>query len=200
MILEYPGVTGSGEIWLAVMRAICGDTAGKSMIDLGCYHAPHTPLLGFKDRTYVDIQDRPLDFPEEQKCFVQYDMIDYLERCNKHFDISIASDSIEHLRVSHALSLLNKMHKASDKQILFTPLGEWMISEDDHPDSHKSGWTPDKLDALMPDHWAYIIFPDFHPTMNAGAFFFWHCDNIKEDFERVKSELNNKSWAYVLGG
>ena len=80
----------------------------------------------------------------------------------------------------------------SEKAIIFTPLGDCNITDDDNPDRHKSGWTPEdfKNDAV-------IVFPDFHKSMNQGAFFAWFCGNIKEDFERVKNELNNKTWNKV---
>jgi hypothetical protein len=70
-----------------------------------------------------------------------------------------------------------------------------MVTTEDHPDNHRSGWTPEILESLMPNHFAYIIFPDFHKAMNTGAFFFYHTKDIQQDFERVKNELNNKSWS-----
>jgi hypothetical protein len=196
MKLEYPGITGNGEIYLDVMKAICGETKDKSMLDLMAYHAPYTPLLGFKERTYVDIQDRGLDHKEEQEYFIQSDVLEYLnnESC-PYFNISICSDGLEHLTDFDGLHLLKLMNLKSDKQILFTPLGEWMVTTEDHPDNHRSGWTPEILESIKPDYFAYIVFPDFHKAMNTGAFFFWHTIDIKQDFERVKNELNNKSWS-----
>lgn len=195
MRIEYPGVAGNGEIYLDVMRAICGDTKDKSMIDLMCYHAPYTPLLGFKERTYVDIQNRGLDHQEEEQYFKEIDVLEYLSNpiC-PFYDVSICSDGIEHLESAHAIFLLKKMYMYSSKQVLFTPLGEWMIIAEKHPDNHRSGWTPEILESIMPNHFAYIVFPDFHKAMNTGAFFFWHIKDIQQDFERVKIELNNKSW------
>lgn len=190
--LEYPGIVGGGEVYLKVLKAICGDTAGKSMVDLLCHRAPYTPLLGFKDRVYVDVQDRGLDHKEEQKHFINSDVFDFImnQECPR-FDVSICSDGIEHLTRADGVQLLIWMKEKSDKQILFTPLGGLSIVNDLHPDSHKSGWTPDHIDIYMKGKFACIVFPDFHPTLNAGAFFFWHCNNIQQDFERVKNELNN---------
>lgn len=193
MQLEYPGVVGSGELYLKVLKAICGDTAGKSMVDLMCYHAPYTPLLGFNKRTYLDIQDRGLDHKEEQSFFKQVDVLEYLSNSYcQYFDVAICSDGIEHLEEFHGLFLIKKMYMHSKKQILFTPLGDLNLSAEKHPDSHRSGWTPEKIEYMIPgsSHFAYIIFPNFHPTLNTGAFFFWHCNNIQQDFERVKNELN----------
>jgi hypothetical protein len=187
MQLEFPGVHGSGELYLKVMKAICGDTANKSMIDLMCHHAPYTAQLGFGIRLYVDIQDRGLDNKSEQPFFIKSDIWLFLiENSHLHCDVMICSDGIEHLPKQHGYDLLLTMKLMSEKQIVFTPLGEYNIMQDDHPDSHKSGWLPDDFVG-----WATIVFPDFHPSLNAGAFFAWHSKNIKQDFERVKNELSN---------
>lgn len=193
MKLEYPGIVGSGEIYLKVLKAICGDTTDKSMVDLMCHRAPYTPLLGFKDRIYVDIQDRGLDHKKEQKYFIQADVFEYLKnQAYPNFDVAICSDGIEHLSNSDGFHFLYWMREKSSKQILFTPLGDLqVITNNLHPDSHKSGWTPEKVNIYMPYQFAYIVFPNFHPSLNTGAFFFWHCENIQQDFERVKNELKN---------
>src|ERR1700753_129845 len=94
--IVFDGIAGSGQLWVHITKIICGDTYKQSMIDLGAFHAPYTPLLGFRERTYVDIQDRPLDHTDEQKWFVKSDAIDYLKSTNKFFDVAISSDSLEH--------------------------------------------------------------------------------------------------------
>lgn len=188
MQLIYPNVEGSGEIYLEVMKAICGKTSDKSMVDLGCHHAPYTPLLGFKERTYVDIQNRPLDHKEEQQFFVKKDIIKFLQQGN-NYDVTISSDSLEHLTIRRGRTLVSLMERYSEKQIVFTPLGEYMITEDANPDSHKSGWKPEYFEG-----WATIIFPDFHKALNIGAFFAFNCSNVKQEFSRVKNELNNATW------
>lgn len=98
MRIDFPGVVGTIEVYMDVMRAICGDTKGKSMIDLGCCFAPNTPKLGFETRRYLDVIDRKLDHPEEQQYFIKMDALDF-ERFLPHikFDVAIASDVIEHL-------------------------------------------------------------------------------------------------------
>ena len=98
MILEFPNVEGSGELYLDVMRAICGDTAGKSMVDLMCHKAPYTPQLGFKERTYVDIQFRGMDFKEEIDRFIECDVLEFLSTNKKKYDVAICSDGIEHFK------------------------------------------------------------------------------------------------------
>lgn len=195
MRIDIPNVQGSGEKYLDVMKAICGDTSDKSIVDLCCHHSPYTPQLGFKERTYVDILDRGLDFKSEQKYFVKSDVMEYLSGISfKHFDTTICSDGIEHFREVDAVRLLKYMDFVSETQILFTPLGDHEVEviETYDPDSHKSGWKPEMLEELFPDHYAYIVMPDFHETI--GAFFFFHTPNLKQEFERIYNELKKLSW------
>ena len=177
---------GSGELWLKIMKAICGDTKDKSMVDLGSHLAPYTPMLGFKENTYVDILERPLDYKDQQQFFVKSDMISFLEKCS-HFDVAISSDSIEHLHKENGVTLVKLMELKSDKQIIFTPLGEYMVNEDVNnidPDSHRSGWMPEDFEG-----WASVIMPNFHPRLNKGAFFAFNCNNIENEFYRISNEL-----------
>lgn len=187
MQIVLEGINGSGELWLDIMKIICGDTSKQSMIDLGCHRAPFTSQLGFWYRTYVDIQDRPLDYPEEQKFFVKFDAIRYLDICEEYFDVAIASDFIEHLQVDKGMQLLKEMEEGADKQIIFTPLGEYMVDRGstDNPDAHRSGWTPE----MLPEYLSIVI-PDFHPRLNIGAFFATKCSN--EEKERIINEIKAK--------
>lgn len=177
--------TGNGVIYLQVLKAICGDTTEKNFADLGCHTAPYTPQLGFKNRTYVDIQERGLDFKDEEIFFVKEDIIKFLEQGN-HYDVLISSDSIEHFNKVDGMKIISLMQKYSDKQIIFTPLGAYNITQDDNPDSHRSGWYPKDLNG-----WASIVFNNFHPSLKTGAFFSWNCSNIGTDFQRVTNELKN---------
>lgn len=194
LILEYPNVTGSGEIWLDVVMAICGDTKDKSMVDLMCHHAPYTSQLGFKERRYIDVLDRGLDNKEEEKYFIKMDVFDFLDSClyRDQFDVMICSDGIEHLTKEQGHELLHGMWLYSNKQIIFTPTGDHNLTKDNNPDTHKSSWNPEDFDAAS---CVIINFPNFHSSIKLGAFFaFTHNSDLKE-YERVKSELNNKSWA-----
>lgn len=172
-------------MWKHIMHIICPDSYWQSMVDLGAYKAPYTPLLGFQKRTYVDIQDRPLDFPEEQKFFVKEDMVKYLETYEHHFTVAISSDSIEHLTYERGLDFLDAMRRCSDKQIVFTPLGPFDTNSDEHPDSHASWWTPD----MLPEYLC-IVFPNWHPELNLGAFFAIGCSD--EEKQRIHNEIKQK--------
>lgn len=187
MQITLESITGSGELWLDIMKIICGDTRNSSMVDLGCHLAPYTPLLGFKERTYVDIQERPLDHNEDQNRFVIYDIVDYLKNRISLFDVAIASDVIEHLTQERGYDLLQCMEKKSLKQVLFTPLGAYMVNteESTNPDIHRSGWMPD----LLPNYLC-IILPAFHEALNIGAFFAVNCSD--EEKQRIYNEIKNK--------
>lgn len=185
MIITLNGITGSGVLWKYVIHIICPDSYWQSMVDLGCFHAPYTPQLGFQKRTYVDIQERPLDFPEEQQFFVKADMVEYLESYEHYFQVAISSDSLEHLTHERGLDFLDAMQRCSDKQIIFTPLGDASITLDGHPDSHASGWTPKDF-----PEWLTIVFPNFHSEINLGAFFAINCSF--EEKQRIYNEIKNK--------
>jgi hypothetical protein len=194
MRLDLPGITGSGELYLDVVRAICGnDTADKSMVDLGAHKSPYNSQLNFAYKQYVDIQDRPLDDISQQQYLIKEDVLTYLNKVGWKFTVAIASDLIEHLTIEKGNELICLMKERSFKQIIFTPLGEFNLTKDDNPDSHRSGWTPEMLPGF-----AAIVLPDFHPALNIGAFFAWNCKNIEQEFERVCNELKNKSWIKYL--
>lgn len=190
MQLIFENVHGNDEVYMDTLRAICGDTEGKSMVDCGCNLAPHTPLLGYKERVYVDVLDRVLDHPSEQQFFVKADMLEFLKG-KKKYDCCISTDSIEHISITQGAKFVTLMEKHSDLQVIFTPLNAWMLDlEGDSPEGHHSVWTPD----LLPD-FASIVFKNYHPTLGIGAWFGWKCKNLEQDFERVKNELKTKEWA-----
>lgn len=183
MTHTYPNINGSGDLHIQVLKAICGETAGKSVVDLCCGEAITTRQLGFQKRTYVDLVKR--DIQEENQYFVNKDVFEFLQGTER-FDVAIILDGIEHFKFWNGYNLLAAMEACSDKQIIFTPLGDYMTNygEDDHnPDSHKSGWTPEHLPAYNT-----LVFPHFHPTLGAGglgAFYAWKCVNLAEDFDRA---------------
>jgi len=160
------------------------------MIDVGCNLAPFTPRLGYKHRKYVDILPRTLDHPEEQKFFEQNDLLAVL-RHGIAYNTVISSDVIEHLTTDRGYEMLALAENCSHRQIIFTPLGPWMLEPDGpSPEQHHSAWYPEMLEG-----YASIVFPNYHPTLGVGAFFSWKCDDLEADFARVKQELRNKPWA-----
>lgn len=177
--MTFYNIHGNGDLHLDILKAICGDVSQKSMVDLMCYSAPYTPRIGFKESTYIDIQDRGFDFPEEKKHFILTDVLKYSPE--KKFDVAFCLDGIEHLSHDDGWQLLDLMQKISTLPIIFTPLGETQIKRDAHPDSHKCGWYPEEL----PD-WNTLIFPDWHPTLEVGAWYAWKGnDNAYETLKTI---------------
>lgn len=192
MKLEFKNIEGNIEVYMDCLRAICGETEGRSMIDLMCCFAPNTPKLGFDTRIYVDAIHRKLDHVMEQRFFCKKNVLEIDPHIENVWDVSICSDGIEHLTIQDGHKLIKIMEMISSKQILFTPTTEifkMVDPENKDPEAHRSLWYPD----CFPDY-ACIIFPDFHKVWNSGAFFFWRCDEIEKDFERVKNILSTKSW------
>lgn len=200
-ILTFHGVVGSIEVYMDVMRAICGETEGKSMIDLMCCTAPNTPDLGFSKRCYIDVLPRELDHKEEQQFFKPMDVLslipykpDVLRDCKviNPFDVAICSDGIEHLTNDDGWHLLHTMIALSHKQIIFTPLDDifGMAKDGDNdPEAHRSLWKPEMLPG-----WNHIVFPDYHKVWNGGAWFGWRAPWMEGEFNRVKSILQTKHW------
>lgn len=186
--------TGDTEAYLDTLVAICGDTEGKAMIDIGCGFCPTTRKLGFTEKKYVDIVVR--DLGEENEFFSQMNILDMMQNdLPVKYDVSISLDNIEHFYPEDAIDLLNWMVNNSRKQIVFTPLGDYIkVKEEGNtdPDTHKSGWTSEDFNRMG---WATITLPNFHPTLNIGAFFAFKCSDIENEFERITNELKNKSWA-----
>ena len=191
MSLIFESVHGSGEVFMDVMNSIIGSDRRK-MLDLGCNHAPYTSQFGFKQRKYIDILPRVLDNKDEQQYFEQADAIEILNR-NEYYDCIFSLDHIEHVSKEYGWEMILKMKLSCNKPILFTPLDPWMMTDesDKNPESHRSLWSPEDMGVS----WAKIIFPHYHPILNIGAWFFWNCRDIDEDFYRVKTELNQKRWA-----
>ncbi len=182
LIYDNPG---SAEVYMKVMKAICGDVRGKTMLDVCCGEIPHTDGLGFAHKTFVDIEIR--GGADSNSNFIKQDCFEFFKTNKKIYDTSIASDCIEHFRVPDALELLHQMDLCSDMQIIFTPLGPYMMEpvDSDDPHTHKSFWYPDDFHG-----WSTIVFPRFHEIMNLGAFFVWTAYDLENEFERVKEELN----------
>lgn len=176
---------GSYEFYEEVINAIIGNnTEDKTFIDLCCCEATVTRKLKFKEKTYVDVLDC-WEIPGEMDRFVQADVLGDHPIFNKKYDIANCSDGIEHLTRDDGFRLVERMKNISDKQILFTPLGNYMIEEGNpDPKCHKSGWFAEDFVGF-----ASIVCPQYHPTLGVGAFWVWKCEDIEKDFARVKGIL-----------
>lgn len=188
---------GDSALQVQVLKAICGPTEDKTLIDLCCGSAPQTGQITFKEKTHVDAVDRVLVGGGK---VIVANVIDFLKTTTSRYNISISTDSIEHFREKDGWNFLELTSKVADKNIWFTPLGEFCMTldpENNDPDTHKSEWTPEKLEKAQPGYWSFLAFPSWHPTLRnskdeiLGAFFFWHSKDPDADFARVKSELKN---------
>lgn len=192
MQIIFPNVEGGGEVHLDVLKAICGATSNLSMVDLGCGFASQTRQLGFRSRTYVDVIER--DLGEEMPYFLKCGILSNQYFKKYKYDVAFCLDVIEHFPKEVGDYVKYLMGRLASKQVIFTPLGDYLIEKipTDDPDSHKSGWLPEEFEK---DGWATIVFQNFHPTLNIGAFFAFYCDNVGEEFKRVSTELKNKEWS-----
>jgi hypothetical protein len=176
---------GNLKMYEKVYHAIIGEgIENKTMIDLCSCEATFTKTLPFKHKTYVDLVDWGI--PVEAGLFVKADVLSEHECFHKHYDVANCSDGIEHLRKHDGLILLEKMKNMSDKQVLFTPLGEYLVQDESNtdPNNHKSGWWPEDFDGF-----GAIVAPRYHEKLKIGAFWVWRCFDIEQDFARVKALL-----------
>jgi hypothetical protein len=190
--LTIKGVEGNKQIYMDCLNAILDNTMRDSFIDLGCNLAPHTPLLGFKERKYIDIINRKLDFENEQQYFSQENILNIDQ--SKKYNVSFALDVIEHLTVKDGKKLLGVMSNVSEKHILFTPLDDvfGMDFETDNPEAHRSLWSPEMVEEMFPGMYAFISMPDYHRSINGGAFFFWN--NNGDDYKSIFATIKNIPW------
>jgi hypothetical protein len=164
-----------------ILRAIVGrEIPSKTMIDLCCGNANTTRFITFKERTFVDIKKESVH--DSLPNFYELDVLSDHPIFEKHYDVSFCTDGIEHLLKEDGIRLLQRMLNISYKPILFTPLGNHCVNlTATDPYEHKSGWLPSYQELK---DWYKIIFPKFHPTLNIGAFIFWHSPD-PDDFEKV---------------
>lgn len=192
----YEHIYNGNDVYMDCLTAILGETARHSMIDLGCHKAAHTPLFKFKKRRYVDVLPNVLDYPEEQKYFVQDDILN--TPLDVKYDVSFAQDVIEHLTIEDGIKLLNIMNTISDKQILFTPLDDlfgFAELHDSNPEAHRSLWKPYMIEGFIPNKYIFITFPNYHSVWNGGAFFFYSCvGDIDKEYVRIQKELDKCAW------
>ena len=178
---------GSYELFDEIIKSIIGDEiTNQTFIDLCSCEATATRNLPFKEKTYVDALDC-WNIPGQMHNFIQADVLGDHACFNKKYDVANCSDGIEHLSREDGFRLVERMKKISSKQILFTPLGEYMVEVGNpDPKCHKSGWYPEDFEGF-----ASIVFPNWHPALGIGAFWVWRSDNLQEEFERLKSLFKN---------
>lgn len=183
--LVIDGVHGDEAVFMRTLRAIIGpNSSEQSHIDLCSCYAPLVRHLDFKSRVYVDVKEWDID-DEVRPYYVVTDVLGNHPVLSRQYDVATCLDGIEHLHKPDGRRLLDRMKALSKKQILFTPLHPWNMAPDDpRPETHKCVWVPEDL-----PNWASVVYPVYHRVLEIGAWFFWHCDNLEEDFERVKREL-----------
>lgn len=177
---------GSYPLYEKIIKAIIGPKIKEqTLIDLCSCEATVTRKLEFLEKTYVDALDC-WEIPGQMDRFIQADVLGDHPCLFKHYSVANCSDGIEHLTKDDGFKLVEKMKLISDKQILFTPLGEYMVEiGNPDPKCHKSGWLPKDFEGF-----AAIVSPEYHPTLGVGAFWVWRCEDIEKDFNRVKKEIS----------
>lgn len=159
---------GSGELQLQVLRSIIGDSSQKTLIDLCCGEMTVSRHLKFASSVHVDVTDEPLR--PRHAVFVHSDVFGDHPVFKTRYNVALCADGIEHFTKADGFRLAHQMTMLADLSIVFTPLGEYMVDPlNTGPHTHKSGWLPDDLPG-----WHTLVFPNWHPTLNCGALFYWH--------------------------
>lgn len=193
MVITLDGITGSGELYLNIMKIICGPREKdwwRGLWDLMCHRCPYNWQLDYDHFTLVDIIYRGIEVPQNLDfMFIRGDVIDVLGEYHNPgkcmIDTIVCADGIEHLSKENGKRLILEMEEHATKQIIFTPLGELSVTNDDHPDAHKSGWKPEDFPG-----WTSIVIPNFHPQLNFGAFFAFNCSD--QEKQRIYNEIKSK--------
>lgn len=202
MRLTIDDIPGSPQIHLDILRAICDVKGTEHALDVMCCEGNSTRNLNFKKRVMVDLQYRKVE-KKPGDIFVVCDVFDFLEHDANLYDVAFCLDGIEHLSKTEGFTLLELLPKSADKVIFFTPLGKYMVGDDQDPDHHHSGWYPEDFEAFG---YSTIVFSNFHEPLGVGAFFAFKCtsyfsvDNTKlsQELERVFREIKNFSWTKRL--
>jgi hypothetical protein len=175
---------GSFELYDKITHAIVGPMENLTMIDLCCCEATMTRNYLFKEKTYIDVLDC-WEIPGQMDRFVQADVLGDHPVFDKHYDVAICSDGIEHLSKEDGLKLVERMKAISDKQIIMTPLGCYLVDENGtDPRGHKSGWQPEEFEGFNS-----VVFPQYHPTLGEnglGAFWVWRSNDMDTEMMRVQ--------------
>lgn len=161
---------GSMALWNEIFIRILGcKTTDISLLDLCCGRMANTGQFQYKRSLHVDV----IDFAERPKNynFIKQDVLKLDPVLVGLFDVVLCSDGIEHLSKEQGIELLKQMQVLSRKQIVFTPLGDYMVDQNTtNPEHHRSGW----LVSDFPPDWETQEFPNWHPTLGIGALWAWH--------------------------
>lgn len=162
-------MTGSGELYLSILRRIIGPTEDKTLLDLCCGEMTQTRHLKFRYVLGIDVKDWP-DRPREHD-FYHTDANGLFPLGMESFDVCLCSDGIEHLTKRDGRELIHKMEQISPLPIIFTPLDAYKLNPDStDPDIHKCVWKPEEFEAMG---WQTEVHEDWHPELSIGAFFAW---------------------------
>ena len=171
--MDIPHLTnrvGSGELEVAVLKAVVGDTSNKSLIDLCCGEITPLRHLKFKKQVHIDVHDfplRPRHFP-----FLQIDVLADHPVYSEKYDMTTCLDGIEHLTREDGFNLIQRMTDLAPLNIVFTPLGDMWLGHEGETDPmvHKSGWVAADFE---PRGWETLVFPRWHEGWKFGALFAW---------------------------
>lgn len=162
-------MTGSGELYLSILRRIIGQTEDKTLLDLCCGEMTQTRHLKFRYVLGVDV----CDWPERPKefGFVKKD-VRFMEIAQTEpFDVAICSDGIEHMSKPSGKLMLSDMQGWARLPIIFTPLDAYKLDPNSSdPDAHKCVWSPTEFVAMG---WQTESYPEWHEELSIGAFFAW---------------------------
>lgn len=160
-------------LWIEIFVRILGrPTAAVTLIDLCCGRMGNTGLLKFERSLHVDLTD--YDERPRATNFLKHDALTLPDYFDGIFEVALCSDGIEHLFKIQGLQLIERMTRLSKTQIIFTPLGEYMVDANaTSPENHRSGWRADDF----PESWSTQEFPNWHPTLKIGALWAWHSND-----------------------
>jgi len=140
-----------------VLRMV--DKRSESILDVGCGKGEPMKFINRHRKFHtmgVDIFEPYIEACKEQQIHDEYLLcnIQDLPFADKSFDIVLCMEVLEHLEKDDGEKLLKDMERIARRQvILTTPVGfseqdEFLLSENNPFQVHKSGWQPTELKSL----------------------------------------------------
>jgi hypothetical protein len=154
-------------------------------LDLGCGEAKHTLPLGnvrFIDALKMEGAPDSVEIGDIRK------IAELVPRYS--FGTCYLLDVPEHLTKPEGVALLDELQTICKRTVFFTPLGELWVTGEDHPYSHKCGWTPDEAEALGYQTWTWPKYHRFAEGQTHGAFWAW---KTHDGFEISPEEVAKKA-------